>query len=135
LIVGALYGERLAILDTAYSSARDSDRAGFQYGAKALEMLKSLADGYWPDLIAGKSDQQARARFGKNGFASKEAETLSDEGRKRRTFRYADRDILMEKHLKHGVKDSYAETVRIHFEWIPEDKIIVIGHCGKHLDF
>jgi len=135
LIVGTLYVERLVILDTAYSSAKDSDRGGFLYGAKALEMLRSLADGYWSDLVAGKSDQQARARFGKNGFASKEAETLSDDGRKRRTFQYGDQSILMEKHLKHGVKDSYAETVRIHFEWLPDEKVIVIGHCGKHLDF
>jgi hypothetical protein len=135
LIVAALYGDRLAILHTAYSSARDSDRGGFQYGAKALEMLKSLADGYWSDLFSGKSDQQARARFGKNGFASKESDTLSDDGKKRRTFRYKDQDALMEMHLKHGVKDSYAETLRIHFEWFPEEKVIAIGHCGKHLDF
>ena len=123
------------ILDTAYSSAKDSDRGGFQHGDKALEMLKALADDYWSDLVAGKGDQQARSRFGKNGFAAKEAETLSAEGRKRRTFRYQEQDIVMEKHLKHGVKDSYAETLRIHFEWLPKDKIIVIGHCGKHLNF
>ena len=46
LIVGALYGDRLVILDTAYSSAKDSDRGGFQYGAKSLEMLKALASDY-----------------------------------------------------------------------------------------
>lgn len=135
LIVGALYGDRVVILDTAHSSAKDSDRGGFQHGVKALEMLKALADDYWSDLVAGKGDQQARSRFGKNGFAAKEAETLSAEGRKRRTFRYQEQDVVMEKHLKHGVKDSFAETLRIHFEWLPKDKIIVIGHCGKHLNF
>jgi hypothetical protein len=135
LIIGALYRDRVVILDTAYSSAKDSDRGGFQHRVKALGMLRALADDYWSDLVAGKGDQQARSRFGKNGFAAKEAETLSAEGRKRRTFRYQEQDVVMEKHLKHGVKDSYAETLRIHFEWLPKDKIIVIGHCGKHLNF
>ena len=135
LIVDALYGDRIVVLDTAYSSAKDSDRGGFQYGSKGLELLMALADDYWSDLIAGKSDQVARSKFGRNGFAAKESETISVEGRKRRTFRYKDQDIIMEKHLKHGVKDSYAETLRIHFEWLQNDKVIVIGHCGKHLNF
>jgi hypothetical protein len=134
VIVGALYSDRVVILDTAYSSARDSDRGGFQHGDKALDMLKALADDYWSDLVAGKGDQQAKSRFGKNGFAAKEAETLSAEGRKRRTFRYQEQDMVMEKHLKYGVKDSYAETLRVHFEWLPKDRKIVIGHCGKHLN-
>ena len=43
--------------------------------------------------------------------------------------------MVMEKHLKHGVKDSVAETLRIHFEWVADQKKLVIGHCGKHLDF
>ncbi|AEI78628.1 hypothetical protein CNE_1c33230 [Cupriavidus necator N-1] len=32
------------------------------------------------------------------------------------------REFLMEKHLKHGVKDSLAETLRVHFEWIAARK-------------
>ncbi|MFC5394544.1 hypothetical protein [Bosea vestrisii] len=135
LIVSTIFKERLSVLPTAFSSARDSDRRGFQYGSKALEMLMDLAGGYWDDIAEGKGDQQARARFGRTGFAAKESEKLSSEGRKSRTFRFKDQDFLMEKHLKHGVKDSFAETLRIHFDWIAEEKVIVIGHCGKHLDF
>ncbi|WP_282454615.1 hypothetical protein [Burkholderia gladioli] len=41
----------------------------------------------------------------------------------------------MEKHLKIGIKDSVAETLRVHFEWVGADNVVVIGHCGKHLDF
>ncbi len=134
-VVASLYPERLIILDTAYSSADDSDRSGFQHGKKALELLTSLAGPYWEALMDGKGDQQASHFFGKNGFAAKEAETLSKEGRRRRTFKYKDEDVLMEKHLKHGVKDSAAETLRIHFAWDPSDAKIVIGHCGRHLDF
>ncbi len=135
IIVNAIFSKRLVVLPTAYSSARDSDRRGFQYGSKALEMLMDLAGGYWDDIVEGKGDQQARSRFGRTGFAAKEASTLSGDGRKSRTFRYNNEELLMEKHLKHGVKDSFAETFRIHFEWIADEQVIVIGHCGKHLDF
>lgn len=134
-VVATLYQDRLVILDSAYSSAEASDRGGFQYGSKALELLMMLASTYWQNLSEGKGDQQARVVFGKNGFASKEAETLSNEGKRRRTFAYNGREILMEKHLKHGVKDSYAETLRIHFEWDAASGKIILGHCGKHLDF
>ncbi|MFV8646948.1 hypothetical protein ACNREK_22150, partial [Ralstonia pseudosolanacearum] len=60
---------------------------------------------------------------------------LSNDGKKRRTFNYCGKDFLMEKHLKHGVKDSPAETLRVHFEWFSNEKKIVVGHCGPHLDF
>jgi hypothetical protein len=38
-------------------------------------------------------------------------------------------------HLKIGAKPSATETLRIHFEWDPEARVIVIGYCGEHLDF
>lgn len=134
-VISALYGERIVFLNSAYSSANESDRGGFMYGAKAVELLRVLATEYWSDLSAGLGDQQARSRFGKNSFSAKESTKLSDEGRNRRTFKYKNQTIFMEPHLKIGVKDSYAETLRIHFEWLPDDKLIVVGHCGKHLDF
>ncbi len=113
-VVDALYPGRLEILDSARASARDSDRSGFQHGEKALELLRILAGNYWTQLADGKGDQYAKACFGKNSFAAKESDSLSSDGRRRRTFQYGENEILMEKHLKHGVKDSYAETLRIH---------------------
>lgn len=41
----------------------------------------------------------------------------------------------MWKHLKIGVKDSITETWRCHFEFDADEKKVVIGHCGRHLDF
>ena len=123
------------ILDSALSSATESDRAGFQRGAKALELLRTLAGDYWRTLVEGGGDQQGRQHFGKFGFAAKESDTLSVEGKNRRTFRYKGKDLLMEKHLKLGVKDSPAETLRIHFELVQAERLIIIGHCGKHLSF
>ncbi len=83
----------------------------------------------------GTGDQHAKNVFGLKAYAASEADTLSIDGKKRRTFHYLSQPKLMEKHIKHGVKDSAAETLRIHFEWIAAEKKIIIGHCGKHLDF
>ncbi|ANM18241.1 hypothetical protein AMK06_CH03367 [Rhizobium sp. N541] len=133
-LLGGVYSDRVIVLESAIAAARESDRGGFRYGYKAFELLRTLAEDYWEALTNGKGDQQARAAFG-NAFAAKEADTLSKSGREYRTFNYMGRDILMEKHLKIGVKDSFAETIRVHFEWFPDEQKIVIGHCGKHLDF
>jgi hypothetical protein len=133
-LLGGLYSDRVVVLESAVAAARDSDRGGFRHGDKAFELLRTLAEEYWEALTSGNGDQQARAAFG-NSFAAKEADTLSKSGRECRTFNYMGRDILMEKHLKIGVKDSIAETLRVHFEWFPDEQKIVIGHCGKHLNF
>lgn len=98
-------------------------------------MLHTLATGYWSALNEGKGDQHAKGVFGKDAYAANESDSLSNEGKRLRTFTYRGQDFAMEKHLKHGVKDSKAETLRIHFEWLPAEKMLVVGHCGKHLNF
>ena len=134
-VANALYGERLVFLESAFASAKESDRGGFQEGAKAFELLRKLATSYWQLLADGQGDQQAKTVFGANGYAPAEASTLTNDGKRRRTFIYGRRNLFMEKHLKFGNKDSKAETLRIHFEWLASERKIVIGHCGKHLDF
>jgi hypothetical protein len=134
-LMATLFPDRLVFLETAMASAKDSDRNGFKLADKACELLHTLATDYWRALMDGKGDQQAKAVFGQNAFAANESDSLSNEGKKLRTFNYRGRDFIMEKHLKHGVKDSKAETLRIHFEWMPSEKKLVIGHCGKHLNF
>lgn len=134
-LIATLYSDRIVFLDTAKGSAKESDRRGFRKGAKAFEMLQKLATEYWQQLADGKSNQQAKAVFGQNAYAANEASTLSNDGKRRRTFNYRGRDFLMDTHLKYGVKDSQAETLRVHFEWLAHEKKIVVGHCGKHLDF
>lgn len=135
LLIAGLFPDRAVVLDSAFNSVKESDRAGFRHVSKASELLVKLAVDYWEALANGQGDQHAKTTFGQNSFAAKETESLSNAGRSRRTFSYLGRDIFMEKHLKHGVKDSLAETLRIHFEWIADEKKLVIGHCGKHLDF
>lgn len=134
-LINMLFSDRVTFLDSAQDSAHESDADGFRYGKKSLDLLWKLANGYWQALADGKGDQHAKAIFGSNAYAQNEGQALSKDGRRRRTFTYRDRDFLMEKHLKVGVKDSAAETLRIHFEWLAEEKRLVVGHCGKHLDF
>lgn len=134
-LISMLFPERVIVLDSALTSARESDRGDFQHCTKALELLLLLCTSYWEALVRGEGDQGARNVFGKNGFAAKEAEGLSKDGKDRRTFVHRGKIIFMERHLKHGVKDSLSETLRVHFAWIGEHREIAIGHCGKHLDF
>jgi len=134
-LIGLLYSDRVVILESAKAAAKESDRGGFRHGRKALDLLWKLVTDYWECLAEGMGDQQGKAVFGQNGYAANESSVLSSEGKRRRTFNYRGRDLLMEKHLKHGIKDSVAETLRVHFEWLPSESKIVIGHCGKHLNF
>lgn len=134
-LIAAFYSDRVAVLDSAFDAARESDRGGFRFGAKAFNLLAKLATGYWQALANGEGDQHAKAVFGHNAYAPNEASVLSNDAKRRRTFSYRGRDFLMVKHIKHGVKDSLAETLRVHFEWVANEKKIVIGHCGKHLAF
>jgi hypothetical protein len=129
---GRLFPDRIRILDSAKKSAEES--IGFRATNDAFDLIWLLATDYWESLSTGGGDQQGKNLFG-NGFAQNEGQALSKDGKKRRTFIVDGRPILMEKHLKIGVKDSVYETLRIHFHWIAEKKLIVIGHCGKHLDF
>lgn len=132
-IIQTLFPERVVVLDSAISSARESE--SFKYGGKAFDFLWKLATGYWPAMANGVGDSEGYKVFGSKNYAQNEGSALSIDGRRRRTFEYKGRDILMEKHLKIGFKDSLSETLRIHFEWVGADKVLVVGHCGKHLDF
>ena len=89
---------------------------------------------YWEALHRSKGDNEARAIFGE-AFASNEGNNLTKEAIQKRTFVYKGVEVVMLRHLKIGVKDSITETLQIHFYWDAEDQKIVIGHCGKHLDF
>ena len=132
-IIQALFRERVVFLDTAFDSARES--SDFIYGMKAFSLMWRLVNSYWEDLRSGKGEQIAMKCFGRNEYAQNEANALSVEGRRRRTFVFEGQEFLMDKHLKIGVKDSLTETLRIHFMWLNDRKQVIVGHCGKHINF
>jgi hypothetical protein len=132
-VITILFPGRIEVLDSAWKSASDSEI--FKQKKRGFELLLKLATEYWTELASGRGDAEARSTFG-NAYSARESETVetNKQARKLRTFRYKDQDVEMMKHLKIGVRDSIAETLRIHFEWDPDDRKIVIGHCGHHLD-
>jgi hypothetical protein len=133
--VAHLYGDRLVVLDSAWKSADAAKE--FRKVPKAFDLLRRLGSDYWANLASGKPDSQAKEVFTKNEFAPDESDTVANNkrGRKRRTFVYKGQSVEMLPHLKIGVKDSEYETLRIHFMWDAEARVIVIGHCGAHISF
>lgn len=126
------FPERIHVLDSAHASAKASD--GFQYPKEALDLMWRLATDYWECMRDG-GDVKAHTCFLDKEYASHEKKNISIAGKKRRTFEYNAQPYYMERHLKIGGADSEEHTFRLHFEWIPDQEKIVIGHCGKHLDF
>lgn len=132
-LIAILFPERVVVLESAYAAAQES--ADFLHGRRGFDLLWRLANQYWAMLASGKGDADAKNAFGHFAYAAGEKETLSKAGRRRRTFVYRGQDVLMLKHLKIGTADNSAETLRVHFEWFADEQKIVIGYCGKHLDF
>jgi hypothetical protein len=133
VIISTLFPDRVTVLENAWESAKHSEE--FRDRKKAFELLWKLATAYWEAIVGGQGDAQARRIFGAS-YSARESETV--ESNKRachlRTFEFLGQPIEMMKHLKIGVKDSIAETLRIHFEWDHGSRRLIIGHCGPHLD-
>lgn len=128
------FSDRIIVLPTAKKSAKKS--AGFKFQKEAFSLLWRLSTEYY-DRYTNGSDEQAKSSFGKNEYSPNEGSNLSKQGRMSRTFKYKDKSIFMEKHLKCGNSEGTAECLRIHFECLEDgqdEKKIVIGYCGKHLD-
>lgn len=133
-LVEVLYCDRLVVLDSARRSAREA--ALFNDPVEAFRLLGLLCTDYYDALIEHRGDQAGRGIFG-NSFASKESETVEKNqvARRLRTFDYKGKPCEMMRHLKIGIKDSLHETFRAHFHWDHDDRKLVLGHCGRHLDF
>lgn len=134
VVLDHLFPDRLVILDTAWKSARAA--AKFRDGKKAFDLLWKLGTGYHDAMCAGGGDKQALQVFGNTSFAARESETVESNTKARslRTFVYRGESIEMVRHLKIGVKPSDATTFRAHFHWDAANKVVVLGHCGGHLD-
>ena len=126
------YPRKVSILPTAFESARDVNN--FQQGRRLLDMLRRLVSEYLPQYLES-GDVTARNVFTNNEFAARESDTVikNKDYMKYRNFDYNGEGLEMSKHLKVGVADDPAQTIRVHFEVVKEEGKIVIGHCGSHL--
>jgi hypothetical protein len=129
-----IHPERVRLLPSAINSAEDS--AAFQDIKGLWELLLKLATGYYSAMNSGGAgDSVARRVFGKSEYSAKESESVESSPRLLGYRQFHDGEITrtMLRHLKIGVKDSKAETIRVHFDWDATSKKVVIGHCGPHL--
>jgi hypothetical protein len=131
-ILSSFFGKESVVLPTAMKSAEDYRR--FRQGRRLLSMLICLVKDYRDAMISG-GDSVARKVFPNNVFAAQESETTvnSPALRKKRIFIYKGVDTEMFRHLKIGVSDNERDMIRVHFAWDAPAKLIVIGHCGRHL--
>lgn len=125
------HGDAVIVLPTAIASARESE--SFLHVFELQQLLVRLATAYWEARV--KNDPLPHRVFARHAFAAHEGKKVRCKAKlvRARTFDYGGEDILMEKHLKIGGSFSIAETIRVHFEWDPILKVVVIGHCGPHL--
>jgi len=135
VVLELLVADRVRVLPTAFAAARRSST--FKRRGKAWELLWKLATDWWTAMAEGGGDDRARHVFTQEQYAARESQTVEGNrvGRERRTFVVDGAPTMMWRHLKIGVKDSLTETWLCHFEWMPDERRIVIGHCGGHLDF
>jgi hypothetical protein len=131
-LIEKIYSDRCIILDSAKASAWEAN--SFLLGRQLLDLLKRLVTDY-RDTLMERGDNEARHVFGKGEYAAKESETVmrNREMRRQRTFEYRGEQVEMFRHLKIGVDDNVAKTIRVHFHWDADFEKIVIGYCGKHL--
>lgn len=130
--IAQAYPDRIVVLETAFGSARK--HVAFDSGRRLLDLLRKLATEFIDAMIEG-GDDRARKCFTNSEYAATESEGTQNnrEMREKRTFQYGGRDVVMWRHLKIGVADDRRRSIRVHFEWIPDEEKIVIGHCGGHL--
>lgn len=132
-VLDVLYGDRVIILDSAWESSQRAQN--FRYGHILWELLENLATKYRASMINERGgDGVAKEVFGAK-FAAKESETTmsSEKARNARTFSHEGVEYVMWRHLKLGVADTTVESIRVHFEWLADQELILIGHCGEHL--
>ncbi len=133
-VLQSIFPERLVVLPSAFASAHESRT--FRDKKRAFNLLWKLTTDYYQSLCEGKPDAISKQIFG-DDFSAKESETVEKNAvaRHLRIFTYKGNDYEMMAHLRIGTKESVADTLRIHFRWFADEQKIVIGHCGKHLNF
>jgi hypothetical protein len=132
-VISKLFPTRVEILESAWDSADNSK--SFHHRKQLFDLLWRLVTEYWYALASGRSDTEARFVFGEH-YSAKESELVEKNRRAKqlRTFNYRGKEVPMMRHLKIGVKDSASETIRVHFEWLADERKIVVGYCGPHLE-
>jgi hypothetical protein len=129
-VLAALFPERVVILQEALDSA-ETDGARFRKPEEVWNLLQRLSTGYYEALMKG-GDALARRVFSNSEFAAQgsDGEMNSPACQRDRTRHYKGKAVVMWAHLRAGGHGAAEDCLRIHFFWLPEEKKILVGHCG-----
>lgn len=132
----AVWPTRLVALPDAHDSARAFDGVGVD---EAWSALRAMAMVLWPMLYGDDSGPDVEGRFQRaSGFqlAMREGATTRANAslRRLREHAYQGRTILCEAHVKGHNDSSPTRAFRIYFARDDARRLLVIGHCGRHLD-
>ena len=123
-----LYADRLVVLDSARSAAKELG-AGADHLYTIARQLRHLVEEYLPAILAGQPDAQARKCFSTNVYSAMESATVTGAANMaaQRTFTYNGEEHFFRQHLRIG------KNIRIHFILDKDNRCVVIGHYGAHL--
>lgn len=136
-LLETLHSDHVIVLEDAIRSAKRAAING--RSADLFEVwhcLHSVATTLWSLYFAESSNNIARDYRSQTGYELALTEGESTNRDKKfatlRTKSYKGQDIDITPHVKFG--DRPPKCLRVHYHADPENRVLVIGHCGDHLD-
>lgn len=130
-----LWGNRIAVLDEAYRSAKEYRYYDLEEEWKIISAAANeLWDIFFKEGIGEMPDDEIYRRTGIQGSMTEGAATREHpEWMRLRDRTYLGKTIRCEPHLKGTGKNVRNKHFRLHFYIDYDNSKIVIGHCGLHL--
>lgn len=126
------FSDVLVFLDSAVDSANDSPYQSPDRVYEFFEALHFIASEWREkDGVLGRSWGEAMVAM---GFDLRDQISKTSKGKfgKEYTFVYKGKKRLFEQHVTLGAKQAH-KCLSVHIWRDDDDKVVVIGHCGRHL--
>ena len=125
---------RVHILPSAHKSAEQA--CDFRDPLAAFDMMFRLCTDYWQHIEGYGCKYAAEQAFTSGEWAAHESDgNRTGDAAWLRTFGYKGTGEAFMEHLRYSNGKGSQDGWRCHFIYDACDKVIVIGHCGKHLNF
>lgn len=134
-LIEKAYPNRIVFTERAKESAREAKLKNINIAWKCLRaMATNLYDLHFQDKLPMR--ELAKRFQDLTGFELAVGESETTKKQKRlsalRTDTYNGREIDISPHIRYG--RSPGNMLRVHYYAHPKDKVIIVGHCGDHLD-
>ena len=131
-IISKLNKDRLVVLEDAFDSAKESD---FDDLSSAWELLMAMSTTLYDILFKGDEGNVEKSFKDRTNFdLSMKDSKLLKENAKMMALRRKEYDGKTIEIIPHTKCDSKGKHLRIHFYIDSQRKLLVIGHCGDHLE-